>query len=148
MSLLDSIKAIPSNIKKSQKERSRKQDRMETQIIKTREKYLPGIQRIAKKFGAKCEVLDRAAYVFKTINGREIGIHINYGTSDLTIQRKLETTFTKSATGSKIIRGITSAAHKAKDIRKELGEAREAIHDAFGEGGNMYENPNFGKGFK
>lgn len=119
----------------------------ETQMINTRNKYLPGIQSIAAKYGASVEVLDTAAYVYKTDGNRANGVHINYGEGAATITRKLETKFTKSATTSKVIKGFTSAMHKAKDIREQLGEAGAAMKGAMGEGGGMYDNPNFGGAF-
>lgn len=137
------------NLKKASANRERKKAQQEIAIIKKRNKFLPGIQKLAHKYHAKVEALDTAAYVYKNVGNREVGVHINYGTSYLTMERKLETAFMKSAAGSKIVRGITSAALKAKAIREDLEEAGKAVKGAMGEGkGNMYEDPNFGKMFK
>lgn len=122
--------------------------RRESKMLKKKHHYLPQIQKIARDFGAEVEGLDTAAYVYKTDGNRQKGVHINYGEGPATIARKLEVTFTKSATSSRVIKGITNAAHKAKAIREELGEAGEAIKGAMGDGkGNMFEDPNFGGAF-
>jgi hypothetical protein len=152
MGILDTVKG---KVKSFQDENERKRDiaqktkyRKEAAIIKNRNRYLPQIQTIAQTHGAQVEALDTEAYVYKTVGNRTTGVHIRYGENPSTINHKLEVKFTKSATSSKIIKGITSAAHRAKEIREELSEAGTAMKGAMGDGkGNMFEDPNFGGAF-
>lgn len=123
------------------------QARKEQQMIDRRNKALPTIEKVAAKYGATVEALDTAAYVYKNMGKREVGTHINYGTSELAISRKLETKFTKSATSSKVLKGFISGMETAKGLREDLGKANKAMKGALGEGGNMYSNPNFGGQF-
>lgn len=152
MGILDTVKG---KVKSFQDENERKREqserekyRRESKTIHIRNRSLPKIESIAKKFGASVEALDTEAYVYKTEGNRTNGIHIRYGENGNVIYHKLSVKFTKSAKSSHIIKGITSAAHKAKAIREELGEAGEAIKGAMGDGkGNMFEDPNFGGAF-
>jgi hypothetical protein len=154
MGILDTVKQKvktsldPNARDKAREQAQRDKARRETKMLKKKHHYLPQIQKIARRYGAEVEALDTAAYVYKTEGNRQKGVHINYGEGPATISRKLEVAFTKSATSSRVIKGITNAAHKAKAIREELGEAGEAIKGAMGDGkGNMFEDPNFGGAF-
>jgi hypothetical protein len=120
----------------------------ELAVIKKRKKYLPIIQRLALKYNANVEALDTAAYVYKQEKNRQIGVHINYGEPEHTIERKLETKFTKSARSSRIIKGVIEGAHTVKQLREDIGKAGTAVKGAMGDGkGGMYDDPNFGGAF-
>jgi hypothetical protein len=152
MSLLGNIKGKIDQMGRDRKLAKDKAERAqysaETRMLKKKRRYLPVIQKYAHRHGVSVEALDTAAYVYKTENGKTRGIHIDYGTGPATINRKIEIAFTKKASSSKILKGITNAAHKAKAIREELGEAGEAVKGAMGDGkGNMFEDPNFGGNF-
>ena len=145
MSVLGVIKTKIGAVKKKRVQAERARIRRQNEIIKKRNKHLPGIKRLAKKFHARVEVLDTAAFVYKNLGRREVGVHITYGLSEADVRRKLESAFTPSATSSKIIRGISAGARKIKAVKKDLGRARKDLHEALGGGKNMWEDPNFGK---
>lgn len=139
-------------MQKSRQQKARRaeqaQIRAENAKIAKRNKYLPGIRKIAKRYHAGVEVLDTHAYIFKTVGKRQAGVHIPYGTHPRVIIRKLEVAFTPSAGTSKIIKGISSAAHKAKAIREDLDKAGKDIKSAMGGGkGNMWTDPDYFKNF-
>jgi len=139
---------ITGAIKTRQWENAGKKEQANREMLNKKHKFLPQIQRIAKRFGASVDQSDTKAYVYKRVDGRERGVNITYGESDTNIELKLDRLFTQKPLSSKIIRKVTNAAHRAKEIREELGEAGEAIHGAVGDGsGNMFNNPNFGGNF-
>lgn len=154
MGILDTVKQSvkksldPAERKRSADRKEKEKYRKEAKTINTRNRYLPQIQSIASEYGADVEALDTEAYIFKNDGKRTRGIHVKYGMRPEIIRHKLEVVFTKSATSSKVIKGITSAAHRAKEIREELGEAGAAVKGAMGDGkGGMYDDPNFGGAF-
>lgn len=149
------IAAVKTNMQQKSEEHKKakalaekKKIQAEENLIRRRKKYLPMIYKLAHKYHASVEPLDTEAYVYKQEKNRQIGVHIAYGESWHTAERKIETKFTKSAKASKVIKGIIEGAHTVKKLREDLGEAGKAVKGAMGDGkGGMYDDPNFGGAF-
>lgn len=144
-----SAAGVRQKVKDLQADRTRNAEKSNKELLNKKYRYLPQIEKYAKKYGATVEAYDKKAYVYKEIDGRDVGINIAYGEPAATIRIRMERAFTQKPLSSRVLRRVKNAAHRAKEIREELGETGKAIKGAMGDGkGGMYEDPNFGGAFR
>lgn len=144
-----SAAGVKQKIKDIQADRSRNAERSNRETLNKKRQYLPAIKNLASKYGANVEAYDKKAYVYKDIGGRDVGINVAYGEPKATIEIRMERAFTQKPLSSRVLRGVKNAAHRAKELREDLGETGKAIKGAVGDGkGSMYEDPNFGGAFR
>ena len=106
-------------------------------LRKLRSRSIPTINRVAQEYGAEVEILDKDAYIFKTIKGDERGAHIPYGSHPMEIRRRLDKAFLGSSTLSK----VKSAGRTIKRAKKTLDSVRKELKAAgFGQS-SMYGDP-------
>lgn len=130
MGLFDTIKKLPATIKAANVKHARKVKKEASALRAKRAKYAPLIQKIAREYGAQVELLDKAAYVTKTVKGEERRVHIAYGSDSEEIRNRMDRAFYKSSAVSK----IKSAVKTGKEIHKALKESGI-------KGGSMWGDP-------
>lgn len=134
MDIVKSITGIKRKVTRKLAARKAQKTKEAKDLKALRSKYIPIIRRIARKYHAMVEPLDRTAYVYVTKDGRERGVHIPYGTPVGEISILIEKKLYSSSTIHQITKGVVVTARELKRARDDLKKA------GFG-GSSMYGDP-------
>lgn len=110
------VENISKDLEDYQKKRRAKNEQTLEKLRIARSTSLPLIHQIAEENGMDVEELDTGAYVSKGTKGT----HLPYGLTEGQIRAKLEATLYRSATVSKITKGIKGAVNTVNQGRDAL----------------------------
>lgn len=137
MGLLDTIRGIPTTVKKKVKEHDIKVKKDATALRKKRNKYLPIIRNVAHEYGADVEPLEKNALVTKKVRGEMRRAYVAYGVDTESIRAKLDKAFLTRSVAEKMKSATETVAKTAKTMRT----MRDDLQKSGLGGGGMWGDP-------